>query len=112
MAEQPSNDVLRVVGFAGSLRRGSFNRALLDAAPQLAPSRTSISRIEIGDRMTKRGKLRNDADPAPLATATMASIQGGLLLTQVRRDPNQLRTALNAARNNLRLVATHERSRP
>jgi len=57
-------------------------------------------------RMKARGKLRNDTDPAALATATMASIQGGLLLTQVRRDPDQLRTALNAARNNLRLAAT------
>jgi len=56
--------------------------------------------------MKTRGKLRHDADPAALATATMASIKGGLLLTQVRRDSNQLRTALNAARNNLRLAAT------
>ena len=57
-------------------------------------------------RMKTRGKLRPHADPAELAAATMASIQGGLLLTQVRRDPDQLRTALNAARNNLRLAAT------
>jgi AcrR family transcriptional regulator len=57
-------------------------------------------------RMQARGKLRKDANPAALATATMASIQGGLLLTQVRRDPRQLRIALNAARNNLRLAAT------
>src|SRR5712691_7594999 len=55
-------------------------------------------------RMRARGKLRKDADPAALATATMASIQGGLLLTQVRRDPHQLRIALNAARNNLRVA--------
>ena len=55
--------------------------------------------------MRTRGKLRKDADPAALATATMASIQGGLLLTQVRRDPGQLRIALNAARNNLRVAA-------
>lgn len=56
-------------------------------------------------RMKARGKLRKDANPTELATATMASIQGGLLLTQVRRDPDQLRIALNAARNNLRLAA-------
>ncbi len=56
-------------------------------------------------RMRNRGKLRKDADLAALATATMASIQGGLLLTQIRRDPGQLRIALNAARNNLRLAA-------
>jgi TetR/AcrR family transcriptional repressor of nem operon len=56
-------------------------------------------------RMQARGKLLKDADPAALAIATMASMQGGLLLTQVRRDPHQLRIALNAARNNLRLAA-------
>src|SRR5438128_6497669 len=56
-------------------------------------------------RMKTRGKLRKDADPAALATATMACIQGGLLLTQVRRDPHQLRIALNAARGNLGLAA-------
>jgi AcrR family transcriptional regulator len=56
-------------------------------------------------RMQARGKLRKQADPAALATATMASIQGGLLLTQVRRDPRQLRIALDAARNNLRCAA-------
>lgn len=56
-------------------------------------------------RMKARGKLRRDADAAALAIATMASMQGGLLLTQVRRDPRQLRIALNAARNNLRLAA-------
>jgi AcrR family transcriptional regulator len=56
-------------------------------------------------RMKARSKLRPNADPAELATATMASLQGGLLLTQVRRDPTQLRIALDAARANLRLAA-------
>jgi AcrR family transcriptional regulator len=56
-------------------------------------------------RMKARGKLRKDANPAALAIATMASLQGGLLLTQVRRDPHQLRIALDAARANLRLAA-------
>ena len=56
-------------------------------------------------RMKARGKLRKAADPAALATATMASLQGGLLLTQVRRDPTQLRIALDAARAHLRLAA-------
>jgi TetR/AcrR family transcriptional regulator, transcriptional repressor for nem operon len=50
------------------------------------------------ERMKSRGALSPGADPAQLATATMASVQGGLLLTQVRRDPQQLRIALDAAR--------------
>jgi AcrR family transcriptional regulator len=40
-----------------------------------------------------RGELRSAADPALLATQTLAALQGGLLLTQVRRDPAQLRAA-------------------
>lgn len=49
-------------------------------------------------RMRQRGKLAAKADPAKLATFTMAALQGGLLLTQVRRDPEQLRIALDGAR--------------
>jgi TetR/AcrR family transcriptional regulator, transcriptional repressor for nem operon len=49
-------------------------------------------------RMQARGKLRRDASAESLADMTMAAIQGGLLLTQVRRDPRQLRRALDGAR--------------
>ncbi|HWD73748.1 MAG TPA: TetR/AcrR family transcriptional regulator [Solirubrobacteraceae bacterium] len=43
--------------------------------------------------LAARGELRPDADPALLARQTLAVLQGGLLLTQVRRDPAQLRAA-------------------
>jgi hypothetical protein len=56
--------------------------------------------------MRSRGKLRPDADPARLATATLAAIEGGLVLTQTRRDPHQLRVALDAAYAYLRSFAT------
>src|SRR5690349_13905639 len=56
-------------------------------------------------RRKANGKLRKGPDPAALATATMASIQGGLFLTRVRRDPHQLRSALSPTRNNLRVAA-------
>jgi TetR/AcrR family transcriptional repressor of nem operon len=49
-------------------------------------------------RMQERGDIRPDASVTALADTTMAAIQGGLLLTQVRRDPGQLRTALAGAR--------------
>jgi TetR/AcrR family transcriptional regulator, transcriptional repressor for nem operon len=45
------------------------------------------------EAMAERGELRSDADPALLATQTLAALQGGLLLTQARRDPGQLRAA-------------------
>ena len=56
-------------------------------------------------RMRTHGELAPSADPARLATATMASVQGGLILTQVRRDPRQLRIALDGAMTTL-LAAT------
>jgi TetR/AcrR family transcriptional repressor of nem operon len=55
--------------------------------------------------MQLRGKLDAGADPDRLATATLAAIQGGLVLTQTRRDANQLKIALDAAYSQLRAHA-------
>jgi TetR/AcrR family transcriptional repressor of nem operon len=90
--------------------------------PQLAESdeqarealAASFARWEalLGDglrSMQARGKLDRSADPDELATATMASIQGGLILTQTRRDPHQLAIALDAAYGHLRAHAARTR---
>jgi AcrR family transcriptional regulator len=45
--------------------------------------------------MHERGDLRPDADPDQLALATLAALQGGLLLTQTRRDTLALEAALD-----------------
>ena len=55
--------------------------------------------------MQARWKLQRSADPDRLATATLAVIQGGLILTQTRRDPDQLAIALDAAYASLRTFA-------
>ena len=49
------------------------------------------------ERMAARGELQPDADPRVLAQRTLAAVQGGLVLTQIRRDPHQLRSALDGA---------------
>lgn len=54
--------------------------------------------------MAASGELKPDTDVAWLATSTLASLQGGLVLTQARRDPQVLRRALDAA---LALIATY-----
>ena len=46
--------------------------------------------------MRDRGVLRPDADPDHLALATLAALQGGLLLTQTLRDTAALEAALDA----------------
>ena len=38
---------MKVLGIAGSLRRGSYNRALLEAARQLAPASLTIDRFDL-----------------------------------------------------------------
>ena len=45
------------------------------------------------EAMARRGDLSADADPATLATQSLALLQGGLLLARVRRDVSQLRLA-------------------
>ena len=49
------------------------------------------------ERMRERGELRADAPPGVLATALLASIEGGLLLSQTRKHPASLRIAVEAA---------------
>jgi TetR/AcrR family transcriptional regulator, transcriptional repressor for nem operon len=58
------------------------------------------------EKMQAHGKLARTADASRLATSTLAAIQGGLVLTQTRRDPQQLRIALDAAYAHLRSMAT------
>lgn len=60
-----------------------------------------FSRWERGIRsglhaMYDRGELRREADPEQLALATLAALQGGLLLTQIRRDTVALEAAMGA----------------
>jgi AcrR family transcriptional regulator len=55
------------------------------------------------------GKLARRADPEQLATTTLAIIQGGLVLTQTTRDPEQLATALDGAYAFLRTYAASAR---
>lgn len=55
------------------------------------------------------GKLSRSADPERLATTTLAIIQGGLVLTQTTRDPQQLATALDGAYAFLRTYAASQR---
>ncbi|WP_415803224.1 TetR/AcrR family transcriptional regulator, partial [Cytobacillus oceanisediminis] len=45
--------------------------------------------------MLNRGELNSNADPDKLALALLAALQGGLLLTQVRRDPEPIIIALD-----------------
>lgn len=92
------------------LRKGAFGCAIGSLAAELAdrsePARLVLaagfaeweSYLEAGlTRMQRRGDLLAAADPAVLATAIMAALQGGLLLAQTNQDVRPLEIALDMA---------------
>jgi len=57
------------------------------------------------ERMRQRGELRADAESAVLATGLLAAIEGGMVLSQARRDMASLRIAVDAGITHLRTWA-------
>lgn len=58
---------LRLTGFAGSLRNGSFNRALLRAAAELAPEGMEIDIHDLDGIPLYNADVEAEGDPAPVA---------------------------------------------
>jgi TetR/AcrR family transcriptional repressor of nem operon len=80
---------------------GSLGSELAEVDPRArAAVAGGLSRWEAGIRggyraMHGRGELAAGADPDKLATATLAALQGGLLLTQIQRSTEPLEAALD-----------------
>jgi chromate reductase len=89
----------RVVAFAGSLRKGSFNRALIRSAQELAPEGMTIEPIEIGDLPFYNADVEAQGDP-PTVERFKASLRGAdgiLIATPEYNDgiPGVLTTAID-----------------
>jgi chromate reductase len=89
----------RIVAFAGSLRRGSFNRALLRAAQELAPDGMEIELVEIGGLPFYNADVEAQGDP-PSVTAYKAALgdaDGVLIATPEYNDgiPGVLTNAID-----------------
>jgi TetR/AcrR family transcriptional repressor of nem operon len=54
------------------------------------------------ERIRQRGELRADASPAVLATGLLASIEGGMVLSQARKDAASLRVAVETGLSQVR----------
>jgi chromate reductase len=57
---------MKVLGICGSLRKGSYNSALLRAAIELAPPGMKIERAELSDLPLYDEDLRENGDPRPV----------------------------------------------
>ncbi len=62
-------------------------------------------------RMKDKGTLRQDADPAALATGLMAALQGGYLLAQTTRDTTSMEIALDMALAQIKTQLVTSRAR-
>lgn len=60
-------DMIKVLGFAGSLRAGSFNRALLRAAQELAPPDMAIEIFDLAQVPLYNGDVEAQGDPPGVA---------------------------------------------
>jgi TetR/AcrR family transcriptional regulator, transcriptional repressor for nem operon len=94
-------DLQRQRNCQGGCPIGSLAGELTETCPETRPDLVEgFSRWEGAIRdglraMRDRGDLRPDADPDRLALAMLAAVQGGLLLTQVRRETAPLEAALD-----------------
>jgi chromate reductase, NAD(P)H dehydrogenase (quinone) len=89
----------RIVAFAGSLRRGSFNRALLRAAQELAPDGMEIELVEIGGLPFYNADVEAQGDPPSVAAykAALGDADGVLIATPEYNDgiPGVLTNAID-----------------
>jgi TetR/AcrR family transcriptional regulator, transcriptional repressor for nem operon len=75
-----------------------------DARVQAAAGFDAWERLlaEALERMRRREELRAGADPAALATGLLAAIEGGMVLSQARRDMASLPVAVEAGLSQVR----------
>jgi chromate reductase len=89
----------KIVAFAGSLRQGSYNRALLRAAQELAPEGMDIELIEIGELPFYNADVEAQGDPPSVAAykASIGEADGIIIATPEYNDgiPGVLTNAID-----------------
>ncbi len=76
-------ETVRILGVAGSLRRGSLNRALLRAAQDLAPEGMTLEIFDLIDVPLYNGDVEAAGDPPGVAAfkAEIRAADGVLFVT-------------------------------
>lgn len=91
----------RALGIPGSLRSGSYNRALLRAARELAPEGMGIDTFELHDVPPYNGDVEAEGDPRPVVALKQAIREADALLIATpeynRGLPGVLKNAIDWA---------------
>ena len=111
-------DMMRRLGFVGGCPIGSLANELAETDP-LARAQVARSFVQwetmIRDGLkaiAARGELPDGTEVDNLALATLAAIQGGLLLSQVRRDTAPLEAAVDTMIEHLRTLGVRSSTPP
>jgi chromate reductase, NAD(P)H dehydrogenase (quinone) len=73
-------DEIRILGFAGSLRRASYNRGLIRAAAAHAPAGIVVDVVDLGDIPLYNQDVEDAGEPAPVVAFKSAMAQASALL--------------------------------
>jgi chromate reductase len=73
-------ETCHILGFAGSLRRASYNKGLVRAAAEVAPSGITVQFLEIGDIPLYNQDVEDAGDPASVAAFKRAIARADALL--------------------------------
>jgi chromate reductase len=80
MAKTEATQTIHTLGFAGSLRQGSYNRALLRAAQELAPEGMVIEIFDLTPVPFYNADVEAQGDPEPVAAFKAAIRRADALL--------------------------------
>ena len=73
-------DQIRILGFAGSLRRASYNRGLVRAASELAPTGIVVEVFDLGDLPLYNQDVEDAGEPASVVAFKQAIARADALL--------------------------------
>lgn len=94
-------EAIHVCGIAGSLRQGSYNRMLIDAAAEIAPDGMTIEPFDLDDIPLYDQDVEKQGDPKPVQRLkeTIASADALLIATPEYQHgiPGVLKNALDWA---------------
>ena len=105
--------IQRGVRCEGGCPLGTLSTELAETVPEARIDlNRAFTRWEDGIRsglraMHDRSELRSDVDPDRLATALLAAVQGGLLLTQARRNTRPLEAAVDTMLDHIESLTVH-----